>query len=243
MNIYGSLLAQIPPKQFTIKQVIVGLHWTVVVSRFAGMASTLQMPKPHHEDFLLSSGKLIGEDASQIAQLILSQNLMEASLGLATINSLLPINPDCCEKVNAFEIIKEKGNNKKVAIIGHFPFVEKLSQFVGELYVFEKEPKFGDLAESKMPEILPDCDVIGISATSILNHSIENILRYSNPNAYKIMIGPSTPMTKMLYDFGFDLLAGTRILKPKTLIRFVSQGATYKQVQGVEVITMKKGKQ
>ena len=82
--------------------------------------------------------------------------------------------------------------------------------------------------------------MIGITATSIINHSIENILTFCDPSAYKIMIGPSTPMTNILFDFGLDLLAGTRILDYKTLIRLVMQGATYKQVKGVEVIAMSK---
>jgi len=243
MDLYKALLTEISQKQFAIKQAVIGLHWTVIVSRFAGMSSTLQQAKPHHEIPLQLAGNLVGEDAAQIAQLILSQNILEASLGLATINSLLPINLKHCEKINAFEILKEKGNRKKVAVIGHFPFVEKLKPFVENLYVFEKNPKQGDLAESQLPEVLPNCQVIGMTATSIINHSIESILKWCDPNAYKIMIGPSTPMTDILFDFGFDLLAGTRILDPKTLICFVSQGATYKQVQGVEVITMKKGKQ
>jgi uncharacterized protein len=240
MNLYKALLAQVPKNKFVVKQAVIGLHWTVVVSRFSGMASTLQMPKPHQKTPLQMAGKLVGENATQLAQLIKSQNILEAGLGLAAINSMLPIDPNHYEKINAFESIKIKGHEKKVAIIGHFPFVEKLKSSVKDLYVFEKNPKPGDLTESKIPEILPDCEVIGISATSLINHSVENILRYCNPNAYKIMIGPSTPMTNILFDFGFDLLAGTRILDPDILIRYVSQGATYKQVRGVEVVAMSK---
>lgn len=240
MDIYKALLAQVPQKQVSVKQAAIGLHWTVVVSQFSGMASTLQMPKPHLETPLQFAGNLIGEDATLLAQLILSQNVLEASLGMATINSLLPIDLNRCKNYNAFEIIKEKGNRKKVAIIGHFPFVEKLRPLVGDLYVFEKNPKVGDLPEEKLGLIIPGCDVIGITATSIINHSIEKILRLCNPNAYKVLIGPSTPMTTILFDFGFDLLAGTKILDNESLIRCITQGATYKQIEGVQVIAMSK---
>ena len=51
-----------------------------------------------------------------------SNLILEAAVGMATINSLIRVDESSCVAVNASEILAEKGKDKKVAIIGHFPF-------------------------------------------------------------------------------------------------------------------------
>lgn len=239
-DIYRALLNGIPEESFKIKQVVIGIHWTVVLSRYTGMASTLQAPRPHGKTPMPAAGEFEGQNALQVAEYLLSVNRLEASLGLAAINSMLPIDPERCENINALEVLLRKGKKKKVGVIGHFPFVNRLRRELQDVVVFEKNPQPGDLSDDRMASILPDCEVVGMSATTLINHSIEEVLGYCYPGAYKIMIGPSTPMSDVLFDFGLDLLAGTRITDTENLIRYVSQGASFRQIKGAEVVTMQK---
>ena len=68
----------------------------------------------------------------ELARMAYSESLLEAAIGMATINSLLDIEEERCFDLNARELIAEKGEGKRVAIIGHFPFVPQLRQSVGQ---------------------------------------------------------------------------------------------------------------
>ena len=52
-----------------------------------------------------------------------SPSLMESAIGMATINSLIEVDEKRCIELNAGDLLVRKGEGKKVAIIGHFPFV------------------------------------------------------------------------------------------------------------------------
>ncbi len=223
----------------TIKKVQIGIHWTAVVSNGCGLASTLCEPPPHHDNQVRDVGRLHKKSAAELARNVLSSRLLEACVGLATINSLIEINEDQCAPINAFDIIAEKGKNKNIGIIGHFPFTPKLKQQAKQFWVFEKRLQEGDLPESEIKEMLPQCDVIGISATTLINHSLENILKYCRADAFKVMLGASTPMLPLLFDYGLDVLSGCKVTDADAAIKSISQGATFKQINGIKLLSMR----
>jgi uncharacterized protein (DUF4213/DUF364 family) len=148
--------------QGKILEVRQGLHWTVVVVETegvvqSGLASTLTSADEDHTvpDVPLA-GQITDLPAQEVAQWALFERRAQASIGMATINALLPRQPNAWQVGNAEEMIAARGQGKKVALIGHFPFVNRLRQNVGELTVLELQPRPGDLPAEKTQEILPD---------------------------------------------------------------------------------------
>jgi uncharacterized protein len=184
-------------------------------------------------------GRLHEKTVADLVHNVLSSRLLEASIGLATINSLIEINEKQCEPINAFDIIAKKGKDKNIGIIGHFPFTPKLKKQARQLWVFEKRLQKGDLPESVIEKFLPKCDVVGISATTLINHSLEKILKHSRGDAFKIMLGASTPMIPLLFDCGLDVLSGCKITDTDASIASISQGATFKQIKGIQLLSMR----
>jgi len=86
---------------------------------------------------------------------------------------------------------------------------------------------------------LPECDVVGITGTSFINHTIEGLLNLCK-KAYIIMIGPTTPLSPVLFDHEIDVICGTKVIDSERLIRFISEGATFKEVIGVKLLTLTK---
>lgn len=222
-----------------IKDIIVGIHWTAISSRNCGLASTLCEPPPHHGNQVRDVGRLHQKSSAELARNILSHRLLEASIGLAAINSLIDINERQCEPLNAYDFIVEKGKNKTIGIVGHFPFTPQLRQEADQLYVFEKRLQQGDLPESEMSYLLPQCDVVAISATTLINHTLENILEFSRKDAFKIMLGASTPMLPLLFDYGLDVLSGCKVVDADSALASIRQGATFKQINGIKLLSMK----
>lgn len=239
MEILKKIVNQV--EQGKIKKVYVGLFTTVVISRHVGLSSTLRTAcgeKGHLP--LRNSGNLEGMDIKELAEYVFSNNILEASIGMAAINSGLPLIEDRCEEINAFESILQYGKNKTVAVIGHFPFVHQIEKEVKQLLVFEEYLRPGDIPSARIPNMLPEADVVAISGTTLINHTFFDIIKFCKPTAYKIILGPSTPLTPVLFDYGIDALSGTIVNDVKLLLKSLSQGATFKELKGKKLVTIKK---
>lgn len=225
----------------------IGGHWTSVATTLngtlrGGLASTLGGGHDTHQSNgrmpVRDAGQLLAYTTKDLAALALSDSLLEMSVGFATINALLDVDLDRCVQVNAGDVIVEKGTDKNVAIIGHFPFTPRVRKFAKQLWVLELRPQEGDLPASKTPEILPQADVIAITGTSLLNHTFEGLMKYCNPKAFVIVLGATTPLSPRLFDEGVDAIAGTTLVNPTKAMYAVSQGATFRQIPGKRLLTM-----
>ena len=222
-----------------IHQLLVGVHWTAVKSRHCGLASTMCEPPPHHDNQVRDVGQLHQKSAKEVARYIFSDRLLEASLGMAAINSLIDIDENKCEPLNAFDVIAEQGTDKAIGVIGHFPFIPELKKIAGKLWVFEKRLQEGDLSEEEMKHLLPRCDVVAISGTTLINHTFETVMKLCRKDAFKVMLGASTPMAPVLFDYGIDVLSGCRVIDTDLVFHCVSQGATFKQISGIKLLSMR----
>ena len=92
----------------------------------------------------------------------------------------------------------------------------------------------------QVPSILPDVEVAAITSNSIINHTLEDILPYLRREAFSTMVGASTPFSPLLFDAGFDMLAGVRILDENAVFQSIGQAANFRQVRGKELITVTK---
>src|SRR4030065_2652436 len=111
-----------------------GPFQTAVLTRNCGLASTPPDPGPHHDKApVAEAGLLMSRGAKDLALLAKSPSLHEAAIGMATINSLIEVNEDDCVELNAGDLLIQKGEGKRVAVIGHFPCIPKLRKVAKEL--------------------------------------------------------------------------------------------------------------
>ena len=126
MKILDNLILNLQGNDFQVRSVHTCVFWTAVVSKHCGLSSTFRDEGPSHDRGVRDVGNLTRKTALELAEYAKSNSLLEASIGMATINSLIDINESKCIEKNAFEIILEKGEGKNVAIVGHFPWIPKL---------------------------------------------------------------------------------------------------------------------
>ena len=225
----------------SVRDIRQGVFDTAVLTRHCGLAATL----PH--DALRQSPPLVQEpqDLSQktprqLAQLAYSESILEAAIGMAAVNSLIEVDEAACRERNAAELIVEKAHDKKVAIIGHFPFVAKVRKKARSLWVIEKNPKPGDVEENRAGELIPEADVVAITGAALTHHTLERLLALCNPSAFVLLLGPTAPLSPVLFDFGVDAVCGTRVVDPDSAMRCVGQGANYRQIKGIKRLTLMK---
>jgi len=224
----------------------IGGHWTAVAVELngqirAGLSSTLGGGDEHHHGKgapVTDAGRLLTYSATQLAALASSESLPETSVGFATINALLEVNETTCVEVNAADIIAERGASRKVAVVGHFPFIPRLRTVAGTLWVLELRPHEGDLPASMAAEVLPQADVVALTGTSLLNHTFEDLIALCRRDAFVVMLGGTTPLSPVLFEAGVDAIAGTLLTDPAAALLAVSQGATFPQIPGKRLLTM-----
>lgn len=214
-----------------VTDVRVGLFHTAVVTRNCGLAATLPRDALKQQPPMVSEpGQLVGKSAGELVGMAFSERIVEAAVGIATINSLLEINEHACQEVNARELIADKGRDKDIAIIGHFPFIPYLRTLARSLWVIEKNPQDGDLPEDDVEHCLPQADVLAITGTAFTNHTIQHLLDLRKKNAFVIVLGDSAPLSPVLFDYGIDAVSGTKVVDANAALRSVSEGANYRQI-------------
>ncbi len=222
-----------------VRDVRQGVFQTAVLTRNCGLAST--PPGYSYSGFSVEgAGLLINKGALALARMAYSPSLLEAAIGMATLNSLIEIEDRRCVSLNASALLAEKGRGRKVAMVGYFPFVPELRQEVKELWVIERHPGEEDFPKDEAKNLIPQADVVAITGSAFTNHTIEYLLDFCRPKTYVVVLGPTTPLSPVLFDYGVDAISGTTVVDTEAVLRCVSQGATFRQVGGVRLLTMKR---
>jgi uncharacterized protein (DUF4213/DUF364 family) len=237
MKILDDLSLRLKGNDFQVKSVHACVFWTAVITKHCGLSSTFRDEGLPHDRGVRDVGDLTRKTGLELAQYARSNNLLEASIGMASINSLIDIDESKCIEKNAFEILLEKGKGKNVAIVGHFPWIPKLRATIQNLWVLEQRLREGDLPAKQADRILPQSDVVGITGTSFINHTLEGLLALCE-KAFVVLIGPTSPLSPILFDYGIDAICGAKVVDSDTVIRSISEGATFKEVLGVRLLTL-----
>lgn len=236
MKIIDALIASLP-EDVPVRSVLVGAHWTVICSLHCGMAASLTSDQPHGHAQVRDVGRLHEKKARELAEYARSPDLLEASIGMAAINSLLNVDESLAVEINASELLASQGRGKNVALIGHFPFIPQLRQVVGQLWVIEQHPAEDEYPTEAATRLLPQADLVAITGSALINHTLDGLLSLVPPKANVMVLGPSTPLSPVLFEHGATIISGTRVVDEAAVLRTVGQGAVFRQVQGVKLLT------
>jgi uncharacterized protein len=214
-GVYDALLGGIP-EDLRIDSSLLGRSWCLVRSEGTGLAMNYRggigqgVVRPPY------AGKRVAE----VAALMKSWSLPDASLGVAALNSVynspgrvaswLNKPVDAVRSGAAFESLLEDMSGKNVAVIGHFPGMEAVAKRC-RLTVLERNPQEGDLPDFAAEYVLPEQDFVLITGTTLTNKTLPRLLELS-AQATTVLLGPSVPLTPLWFDCGVDILAGTVVI-------------------------------
>ena len=129
-----------------------------------------------------------------------------------------------------------------MAIVGHFPFIPELRPLTKALWVIEQHPSEGEHPAEAAADLIPQADVVAITGTALINHSLEGLLALCRPASFVMILGPSTPLSPVLFEHGVAMLSGAWVVDEEAALRTISQGATFQQVEGVRLVVLSKEK-
>ena len=234
-KIYNELIDGIP-SNIEIDECIIGLHWTYVrANDCVGIAMTYQGSSSSG----LKNGSVIGKSLKEIANGAKSWDMLQASVGMAACNAYYNTPAKMIElgvgqeKEQAgtgesiFDDPMDSIIGKKVAVVGHFPYVEKQLSDKCSLYVLERNPKVeSDYLDSACEYILPEQDYVYITGMTFTNKTLPRLLTLTK-DAKTIMVGPSSPITPKLFSYGIDAVAGFYVTDNEMARQLVSHAAHF----------------
>jgi len=133
--------------------------------------------------------------------------------------------------------VLDHGREKNVVVVGDFPFLNKLRPEVKNLWIINRLPWEGEDGLREARGVLPRADVAAITGSSFINHTAEALLSLC-PRAYTVMLGPSTPFSPILFKYGVDAICGARVEDPDLALKYICQGASFRQIKGVNRATV-----
>ena len=225
-----------------------GLYWTAVLAEVdgetrCGLAATVGDDSHHYttEPSVSRAGYLTELSSRELSQFVYSPILPEVSIGLAAVNALLPRQPHLWVDLHSKEVLARLGRDKTVVMVGHFPYVPELRPKVGRLLVLEQNPQDElDIPAERAPEIIPQADVLAITAMTLLNRTFDDLMALRCPGVPTLIVGPTTPLSPVMFEIGATILSGAIIENPEAVLRGLREGANFHQLRpmGVRLVSM-----
>ena len=205
----------------------VGLGYTAVAldDGRCGVAFTIHEREYESCTVLAEAGTLAGRKAAELISWIKQDDETACAVGLATVNALITPSREAVEA----DILEQLsiGPNDAVGMIGYFgPLIDRIKKDARILHVFERKPipEFGVLPATATPDLLPQCQVVIISGTTLLNRTIDGILDFCKTAREVAVLGPSTPFLPGPFKKrGVTILSGIQVVDTEKVLRIVSE--------------------
>ncbi|HVJ49965.1 DUF364 domain-containing protein [Desulfitobacterium sp.] len=249
-EIYDDLINGIP-ENFMTDELICGYPHAYVRS---GNGSGIAGIRLIETRMPILTKNLIGTPLREVATCVKSWNFIEATVGLAAINAYYN-NPQVAREngvqfseakrvedrmFDPFIMSQNEVRGKKVAVLGHFPYLDRLLEPICDLVIIESNPEEGDYPISASEYLLPECDYVYLTSSCIVDKSLPRLLELSK-NAQQItLVGPGTPLAPPLFDYGIGDLSGFIIKDNLRAFRIVAGAERVKIFTAGQKVNFKK---
>lgn len=192
-----------------VTSTLMGQCWTAVETTDCfGMAMTTPVDTAPR----MLEANYTGMSLKKLAQAAKSWNLTEAGFGMAAINAFYN-TPAKLEQLGAYEPFDNYCTDgldlsgRQIGVVGHLNMPRSVYDQAASVRILERSPRPGDYPDSACDWLIPQCDVVIMTASTLVNKTLPHLLELCK-NAYTILAGPSCPMCPQLLDLGIDRIAG-----------------------------------
>jgi len=200
--------------ELVLEDLSIFLNWIVTKSRRYALANYfLGMPGlelgPSGDTYLKD---LIGRPVKRvIREMFDTRENLRVSTGMSCLNSALPVPEDAFDG-NAIDPFLDRADQLRTCFIGHFPAADQWREQNYPVNVIELFPQPGDIHWDHSHEALAKADLVFITGLTLVNGTFPEVIRRT-PNArYRVLMGPTVPLSPVLFDYGVHLIGSTLIL-------------------------------
>ena len=225
-----------PGSNLRTADVRIGLGYTAVLLQNGrcGLAYTMQEKERESCCTVVEAGRLAERKASDLVKWLKSSNATARTVALATLNALIEL-PDAAVDSDILDLLAINTTDS-VGMVGYFgPLVQAIKERSRSLHIFERTPIPDDnvLPESRAPELLPECQVVIVTATTLLNRTFDGLLEHCTIAREIVLLGPSTPFLPETFSRrGVTILSGIQVVDAPQILRIISEGGGTRQFRG-----------
>lgn len=210
-----------------VAEIVTGLSYVAVRLKESGIGLAAVLPgadSRHIHDSLLRD--LRGRKASEVLDYLISGvSPMERALGLAAANAIIRTGVPEIEQdtIDLMGLVP----SDRVAMVGLFPpLLDRVRKTGAQLTVIERDKnKPGVSDPGEIRQALKECSVAIITATTLLNDTIEDVLNALGRPRHVSLIGPSTPACPEAFqNCGIHHLGGASVVNEQEVLRVVAGG-------------------
>jgi len=220
-------------RDYTLQRVQVGFIYSAVQLNNQALGVAFTFPKGDHcGPEMLHGGKfLAGRKAAEILPYLGDKNLVSSSIALATVNALLA-GRELPGDVKYGDILDNLDIRKgdQVCMVGCFlPIITALKKRQVKVVSVDDVPKLHAKPPEEVENLLPESQIAIITATAIINNTIDHLLELTASCREVAVLGPSTPLlTEAFSQTTVSCLSGIRISEPEKVLQIIGEGGGFR---------------
>jgi len=234
MTLISDLFANVYEHDCEVRRVCVGVYWTAVESRYVGLCPTWG---GHFRVPVQGAGELTSWTALTLARRSQAHELIDVSIGLAALNSMF--EPEG-EPGSFLDASTPHAIKKVVTLAGKFPSYDQIVSVARSAVFSDVEPpkeEWYGLPESRYTP--RNTELVIVDSATLIDGSFRDVLNDAK-KATAFMQGPGTPMHPILFEHGFSMLGGVRVVDADALFASVMEGACSPlQLEGLEPLVLR----
>ena len=218
-KLYKELIAGIP-EDVQVKRLMLGEQWAYCEAE-SGIGVSMMVRGG-------AGGSRIAQRANSMslrdmAALSTSWSFVEATAGVAALNAWYGSEPVAKSngliidegENDGFRVYKKLVEGKRVAIVGHFPMIERMGD-ICDLTILERMPHPGDIPDPACEYIIEEQDYLFSTGITLQNKTMPRLLQLAQEGGTEvILVGPSVVPAPALYDYGVVCMAGSIVLEDR----------------------------
>jgi hypothetical protein len=201
-----------------VHRLVCGRRWLMVEGPFGtGLATLPKNPAP----LIAELPKLRRRSLRALAGLCQSWDPLEMAVSIAAINA----------HYNRFDLHEVAADGDGATVFRHEPGrVVVVGGFPGQAALFPRaqvidvDPQPGEYPIVAIDTLVPGCAAAVVTSSTLINRNLPRILRLTHGSRVAL-IGPATPLTPRLYEYGLDVLGGLVVRDSRGLASAIEAGA------------------
>ncbi len=209
-----------------INELYIFLNWVIIKTDRYAMSTMLTGMPGMVDPFGMNTchESIIGSNACTIAEeFLLSNETLKKAIGMAALKAILPDVPTYM-KGNSIDLFKNMSETKSTCFIGHFQEAAAMRTAGFPVNIIELFPRPGDIHWDNSHDVLSKAKVVFMTGLTLVNNTFDEVIRRTPEAEYRIIMGPTVPLSKCLFNFGIWSAGSTLIRNPDTTIRYCQRG-------------------
>ncbi|MFX1521587.1 MAG: Rossmann-like domain-containing protein [Promethearchaeota archaeon] len=183
-------------------------------------------------------GELYQTSSTELADMVLSEEPLERAVGLAAVNALSQlIISSRSEEYNRYteiDMLKHLPLSKdtKVGMVGIIgPFINFLAKNSAGVTILDDNPAFSegslgkDVVLSRKIEDIEESDVLIITGSTTIEHSLEVPLKAASSAVFRMIVGPTASwIPDAAFQLGVDAVSGMTFIDMEKAFRTIMEG-------------------